>query len=204
MKKSVLLIVFAFLGFTTMSGQEYVRFGAKGGVNFTNMTSDGFSDTNSRTGFHLGLLGEIPLSDAFSIQPEVLYSTQGTEAGYTVGSTRFRSEFRLDYIQVPVLAKIHLFQGRMLEGLSIEVGPSFNFLVTDEMNEVTGSNSFTTDSPFSSFEFGGAVGASFNFPGGFFASARYAQGFTSVFDSDNWDDDAVNNNGFQLGVGFMF
>lgn len=205
MKKSILVIVLAFFGFTTMSGQEYVRFGAKGGVNFTNMTSDGFDDTNSRTGFHLGLLGEIPLSDAFSIQPEVLYSTQGAEATIRgLGNADNGGEFRLDYIQVPVLAKIHLFQGRALEGLSIEIGPSFNFLVNDEIADWTDSPSFTTDSLFSSFEFGGAVGASFNFPGGFFASARYARGFTSVFNSDNWDEDAVNNNGFQLGVGFMF
>lgn len=216
MKKSILFFAIALFGMTTLSAQvvgpEFVRFGAKGGVNFTNMTSDGFSNNNSRTGFHLGLVAEIPMTAMFSIQPEVLYSTQGNEADFRIAGANVRSEFRLDYIQVPVLAKIHLFQGSALEGLSLEVGPSFNFLVTDEMNYITGSPSPTaSDSRFSSFEFGGAVGASFNFPGGFFASARYTQGFTDVFDtsgnvfnSANWDGDAVNNNGWQLGVGFMF
>ncbi len=192
-------------GFSTVTAQEYVRFGAKGGVNFTNMTSDGFDETNSRTGFHLGLVSEFPLSDAFSIQPEVLYSTQGAEATLRgLGNVSASGEIRLDYIQVPVLAKIHLFQGRALEGLSIEFGPSFNFLVNDDIADWTDSPTFTADSPFSNFEFGGAAGLSFNIPGGFFVQGRYVQGFTDVFNDDNWDEDAVNNNGFQVGLGFMF
>lgn len=206
MKKSILFLVLVVFSTSIVTAQEFVRFGAKGGVNFTNMTSDGFDETNSRTGFHLGLVGEIPLFPAFSIQPEVLYSTQGAEATIMgLGNADNSGEFRLDYIQVPVLAKIHLFQGSSLEGLSIEIGPSFNFLVNDEIADWTDSPSFTTDdSPFSSFEFGGAAGLSFNLPGGFFLHGRYIHGFTSVFNDDNWDEDAVNNNGFQLGVGFMF
>lgn len=196
MKKSILLVAIALLGFTTMSAQEYVMFGAKGGVNFTNMTSDGFDDNNSRTGFHLGLLAEIPLSERFSVQPEVLYSTQGTEATRTVMGNSVTGEYQLDYIQVPVMAKFYL-----LEGLALEVGPSFNFLVNEEV-DVAGTTANTDLG--SGFEFGGALGASYNFRGGFFLSGRYTQGFTDAFDSDNWDSDAVNNNGFQVGVGFMF
>lgn len=205
MKKSILLVAMVLFGFSTVTAQEYVRFGAKGGVNFTNMTSDGFEENNSRTGFHLGLLGEIPFTNMFSLQPEVLYSTQGAEATLIgLGNANNRSEFRLDYIQVPVLAKIHLFQGSALQGLSIEVGPSFNFLVNDEIADLTDSPTFTSDSPFSNFEVGGAAGISFNIPGGFFLTGRYTQGFTDIFNDDNWDGDAVNNNGFQLGAGFMF
>jgi hypothetical protein len=125
MKKSILLVAIALFGFTSMSAQEYVMFGAKGGLNFTNMTSDGFDDNNSRTGFHLGLLAEIPLTERFSVQPEVLYSTQGTEAR-RLGVT---GEYQLDYIQVPVIAKFYL-----IEGLALEVGPSFNFLVNEEVS----------------------------------------------------------------------
>lgn len=204
MKKSILLVAMVLFGFSTVTAQEFVRFGAKGGVNFTNMTSDGFEDNNSRTGFHLGLLAEVPLTDMFSLQPEVLYSTQGAEATIRgLGNVSNSGEFRLDYIQVPVLAKLHLFQGGALQGLSLEAGPSFNFLVNDEIADWVDSPSLTTDSPFSSFEFGGAAGVSLNL-GAFFASARYTRGFTNVFNSDDWDENAVNNNGFQLGVGFMF
>ena len=200
MKKSVLLIAVAFFGITAVSAQESVMFGAKGGVNFSNMSSDGFDDNNSRTGFHLGLLAEVPLTDRISVQPEVLYSTQGTEARRMVQGTSYLGEYKLDYIQVPVLAKIYL-----IEGLALEVGPSFNFLANEEAKITTGSVSTTTDTDYgSSFEFGGALGASYKFRGGIFGSARYTQGFTDAFDSDSWDGDAVKNNGFQLGVGLLF
>jgi hypothetical protein len=73
--KSLLLILslIIFTG-TTITAQESVLFGAKAGINFTNMTSDSFSNNDTRTGIHLGLVGEIPLSNSFSIQPEVLYA----------------------------------------------------------------------------------------------------------------------------------
>ena len=59
MKKTFLLLVIAIVGVSTSSqAQEYWNFGVKGGVNFTNMTSDGFEDNSSRTGFHLGVLAE--------------------------------------------------------------------------------------------------------------------------------------------------
>ena len=201
MKKSILIAVIAVLGFTSAaSAQEFVYFGAKGGVNFTNMTSDGFEDEKSRTGFHLGLVSEIPLSERFSLQPEVLYATQGLEANRTFAGQNFNGEYQLDYIQVPVLAKIYL-----IDGLAIEAGPSFNFLVEEEYDFESdmGDAEFDTEAG-SDFEFGGAIGASYKFNSGFFASARYTQGFTDVFDSDNWDDDAIKNNGIQLGIGLMF
>lgn len=201
MKKSVLIAVLAVFGLTTSaSAQEFVYFGAKGGVNFTNMNSDGFERTNSRTGFHLGLLSEIPVGESFSVQPEILYSTQGTEADRVIAGEVHTGEYQLYYIQVPVLAKLYL-----VDGLSLEVGPSFNFLVDEEVEFSTpvGSGEIDTDYG-STFEFGGALGASYKFNNGFFTSARYTQGFTDAFNSDNWDEDAVNNNGFQLGVGLMF
>lgn len=200
MKKSVLFIAMMLLGTTLMTAQEYVRFGAKGGVNFTNMTSDGFDDRNSRTGFHLGLLGEVPVSRNFSIQPEVLYSTQGTEASTNIAGVNTTGEYKLDYIQVPVMAKFYIFSG-----VALEVGPSFNFLVEEEVNYTSGSTSGSMETDLgSTFEFAGAAGLSFNIARSFFISGRYIHGFTDAFNSDNWDQDAVNNNGFQLGVGFMF
>ena len=56
----------------------------------------------------------------------------------------------------------------------------------------------------STFEFAGAFGASYKFNNGFFLNGRYVLGFTDAFDSDSFDEDAINNNGFQLGVGFQF
>ncbi len=81
MKRLLLILsVIVFTG-TTITAQESVLFAAKAGINFATMTpSESFSDNNTKTGIHLGLLAEIPLSNRFSIQPEVLYAQQGTSA----------------------------------------------------------------------------------------------------------------------------
>ena len=197
MKKTFLLLVVAIVGVSASSNaQEYWNFGIKGGANFSNMSSDGYENNNSRTGFHLGVLAEIPVGDRFSLQPEVLYSTQGTKdegANYT-------DEYKLDYIQVPLIAKFYL-----IDGLALEAGPSFNFLVNEEYNYESNLLDIRADSELAStFELGGALGASYRFNNGFFLNGRYVLGFTDAFDSDNFDEDAIKNNGFQLGVGFQF
>ncbi len=197
MKKTFLLVAIAIFGLgTSANAQEYWNFGIKGGANFTNMSSDGFEDTNSRTGFHVGLLAEIPVSDRFSVQPEVLYSTQGTEADGWLGD----GEYQIDYVQVPLIAKFYV-----VDGLAIEAGPSFNFKVEEEYDVEDGPVNFESDSDYaSSFEFGGGLGLSYKFNNGFFLNGRYTQGFTNVYDSDDFDDDAVKNNGIQVGLGFQF
>ncbi len=130
MKNTFLIVAIAIFGFGASSNaQEYWNFGIKGGANFTNMTSDGFEDNNSRTGFHLGVLAEIPVSERFSIQPEVLYSTQGTEEE----GSNFTNEYKLDYIQLPVIAKFYV-----IDGLALEAGPTFNFLVNEEYDFESG------------------------------------------------------------------
>ena len=189
-----LILIFSLIIFTgtTIKAQESVLFGAKAGINITNMTSDSFSDNNTMTGIHLGLLAEIPLSNRFSIQPEVLYATQGTSADVIMlGSSPKNVEFKLDYIQLPILAKIYL-----TESISIEAGPSFNFLVNEEIGgEKTDYGS--------GFEFSGAIGASYKFRGGFFVDVRYIKGFSDALNKENYTD-TYKNSAFQFGIGFMF
>lgn len=192
MKNLILICSLIIFSVSTVKAQEYVVFGAKGGFNLFNMSSDSFSDTSLQTGLHVGLLAEIPLTERFSLQPEILYSTQGTDAEVLMlGGGPRSTKYTMDYLQVPVLAKIYL-----TESLSIEAGPSFNFLVNEKIDG--------EEADFGSgFEFGAALGASYKFRGGFFAGARYIYGFTNAFDIEGSDRKA-NNNGFQIGVGFMF
>jgi hypothetical protein len=190
MKNLILIISLFIFNGSTIKAQEFVNFGAKAGINFSNLSSDNFTETSIGTGFHLGLLAEVPLSNKFSIQPEFLYSAQRTEADeITLGGNPTNAEYKLDYLQVPVLAKIYL-----TESLSIEAGPSFNFLVKEKIRgrkSNFGSN----------FEFGGALGAAYKIKDGFFGTARYMYGFTDVLDSFTTK---YNNRGFQIGIGFMF
>jgi hypothetical protein len=195
MKRTLLIIGLIIFTFTTVNAQKGVDFGLKGGINFSNMTSDNFAENDSKTGFHIGLISEIPLGDKFSVQPEILYSSQGTKAKLLMlGGSPSPGEYTLDYIQIPVLAKFYIVQN-----LSLEVGPSFNFLVKDEevRNTVTNSNIGNN------FEFSGVLGVSYKLKAGIFGSARYVNGFTVALDRESHNEDAKNV-GFQLGVGYVF
>lgn len=195
MKKTLLILGFTILTLTTVNAQKRVYFGLKGGVNFSNMTSDYFAENNIKTGYHFGLVAEIPFGDKFSIQPEILYSNQGTKAKLLMnGGGPISSEYNFDYIQIPFLAKIYLIQN-----LSIEIGPSFNFLVKDEQK----INSATYTDIGENFEFGGALGVSYKLKSGLFGGLRYVNGFTDVYKNESIGQEAKNYS-FQLGLGFMF
>jgi opacity protein-like surface antigen len=201
MKKSILVLAMMVFGTSIATAQEFVQFGAKGGVNFASITGDDF-DTESRTGFNLGLVAEIPVAERFSIQPEVYYSAQGFDVSEIDQENVFdiddNIEYQLDYINVPVLAKIYL-----TDGLSIQAGPSFNFKVNEEIDTMPtqdgGDTNVAEYSDVKDFEFGGAAGLEYKFDGGFFIQGRYNYGFTKLI-----DDVDAHNSVFQAGIGYMF
>ncbi|WP_304038414.1 outer membrane beta-barrel protein [Mesonia mobilis] len=92
--------------------QNAQEFGVKAGVNLANLNTDG--DIDGKTSFYLGAVAEFGLSESFALQPELVYSMQGAD------------ELDLSYINIPVLAKYYL-----VEGLAVEVGPQFGFVVDD-------------------------------------------------------------------------
>jgi len=172
-------------------------FGVKGGVNFATVSGDDFDSPDSRTSFHVGVFGEFPIAEIFSIQVEALYSGQGFESDIDGGvfGGNGKVEYQLDYINVPVLAKFYI-----VEGLSLEAGPQFSFKVNEEID--TDANNDPGDFDLNeaeSFEFGVSGGLSFQTSMGLFATARYNQGITDII-----KDRDVKNSVFQLGIGFKF
>lgn len=202
MKKTLLIISLTILTITSIKSQEKIQLGIKGGINFTNITSNDLYNKEYKTGFHVGALVEIPLGNKFSLQPEILYSTQGAEGKVPMLYDPFPGaptpppvfgEFKLDYIQIPVLAKIYL-----IKNFSLDIGPSFNFLIKDKEIITSENNSFTYSGFGNNFEFSGIIGTSYKFEGGFFGSARYVQGMSEATDS------AAKNICFQIGIGYFF
>lgn len=172
-------------------------FGVKGGVNFANITGDDFGDQESRTSFHVGVLAEFPLTEMFSLQAEALYSGQGFKS--SVPGEWFGGEgdveYQLDYINVPVLAKVYLIQG-----LSLEVGPQFSFKVNEEIDSNANNDGGDLGlNEAEDFEFGVAAGVSFSTEMGLFATGRYNMGLTEVVDGMD-----AKNSVFQIGIGYKF
>lgn len=117
MKKVILsAVLLAAFSSTDVLAQQQVKFGPKAGVNFANIS--GLDNSEMKTGFHVGAVAEIKFNEKFSIQPEVVYSTQGAKFTYNNAEVKLNN----DYINVPIMAKYYI-----VDGFSVEAGPQVGF-----------------------------------------------------------------------------
>lgn len=198
MKKVLLFIAVVALSYGTAHSQEF-RLGAKLGLNVASLGGDsyyGLGSLGSRTSFHIGGLAEIPLMGKFALQPELLYSSEGSDWSFGTAD----DNLKLDYIRVPVLAKFYI-----IEGLSAEAGPVFGVLVSAK------SDDFDLKDDYKSFDVQFGIGASYRLDMGVFFSLRYNKGLLNVNDQDYWEDDFGNRysnknqtNVFQVSAGYSF
>lgn len=101
-----------FLSFITISQAQTTTLGMRLGANLSNVN---FSDNNDfinskfKFGPTAGVYVNIPINKEFSVQPELLYSSQGfrTKDKFNVEGLTYESErkFKTDYITLPILAK---------------------------------------------------------------------------------------------------
>src|SRR3970282_1702141 len=140
MKKIILstLFVLAF-GFTYA---QKAQFGIKGGLNSSNFSGDTEGvDFKSRVGFNVGAFAAIKLSEKITLQPEILFSTQGAKAENVtadVNGVNYTAdiEFNLSYINVPVMFKYYV-----ADKFNLEAGPQIGFLTSAETStKVDGIN----------------------------------------------------------------
>ncbi|KLT70897.1 MULTISPECIES: porin family protein [Flavobacterium] len=185
--KKILLAAVLFLATTATIQAQFLQLGVKAGVNFANQTGGtsidaGGFDKEGITSYHAGVVAELKILDSFSIQPELLYSTQG--ATYKNAVSEFKNE--LGYLSIPVMAKFYVGKS-----FSIEAGPQASFLLS-EKNDFDVKNAET-------FDFALNAGLGFKITKSLFVQGRYSLGLTEA--SKNAD---IKNSTVQLSAGFMF
>lgn len=206
MKKILLFTAVALFAFTTAQSQEF-RMGAKAGLNVASLGGDsyygGLGSLGSRTSFHIGGLVEIPLMGKFSLQPELLYSSEGSDWSFgTIGDNT-----KLDYIRVPVLAKFYI-----IEGLSAEAGPVFGVLVNSEGTYYNNDGDLVsgdTKDIYRSFDAQFGIGASYRLNMGVFFSLRYNKGLLNTNEEyevlgTRYNTGKNQSNVFQVSAGYSF
>jgi hypothetical protein len=187
MKKSLLLFVCA-VAIATVS-QAQVRFGFKGGVNLSNLTGD-VEGTKMKIGFNAGAIVKISVSDAFSIQPELLYSNQGT----TVEEGDTDIKMHMNYINIPVMFQYNI------AGFILETGPQVGVLASAKAK--ADGESADIKEMFKGIDFSWGIGAGYQMPGsGLGLTARYNIGLGNVAESDG--DVSIKNSAIQLGFTYM-
>lgn len=172
----------------TIQAQE-TQFGLKAGLNLASLTND-TSGLKLRNAFHIGVMAEIPISELFSIQPELLYSAQGAKAD--------GDQVKIDYLNLPVMFKYYVAQD-----VSFEAGPQIGFLLS-ATSEIDDQGDIKEE--VEGLDFGLNFGLGYKMDSGLNVGVRYNLGIANIFKSeDEFDDDyKVNNSVFQFYLGFMF
>lgn len=179
------MIAFLFMMGITVANAQGVRFGAKAGANFSSATGDDVPDISSRTGLNIGAVVNIPVSELFSVQPEVTYSMRGFKDGeFTI---------KIDYVDVPILADFEI-----VDGLSLQGGPLFGINLSAKVEDGDGTEGDIED--ISTLNAAAAIGAQYELPMGLFFQVRYDIGFNDLIDNDF---NAKNSN-LSAAVGFFF
>jgi hypothetical protein len=206
--KKVLVSLLLISAIFKINAQE-IKYGIRVGINNSNFNGSFSSeDWSSKFGFHLGGFVEFKISNTFSVQPELDFSSQGANYEYSSSNINYTynesGKYKLDYINLPILAKFYV-----VEDVSILAGPQIGILIrSDNPYSVTeNSNGFSDtysdnrdiNDLLKSTSINFSFGLNYKINESFFLDTRYNLGVSNI--AEDYD---VKNSVLQLSVGYLF
>jgi hypothetical protein len=182
-------------------------YGVLVGVNIANFHGSDVSGTDSRTGFIGGVTGTFRLSHVFGIQPELLFEQKGAAADFvgvdeTGNLVGVDGTFKLNYLEIPVLARVEFtpesgaVRPFLLAGPSVAVRIGCSLAGSAQgVSASVGCNDVLGDEAVSSVDFGAAVGGGLDILMGTWdlsLGVRYDHGLESVLDGSNMKNKAIS------------
>ncbi|MFV8364189.1 porin family protein [Flavobacterium sp. ZT3P35] len=204
--KKIILTVAAVFAFGFANAQE-TKFGVKGGLNLATFSGDTDGlDLKSKAGLNVGGFVEVKLSDKLALQPELLFSMQGTnidEFEFSDGNQTFvvDASIKMSYINVPIMLKYYA-----AEKFNLEVGPQVGFLLSAKTVAKANGNEAEDDvkDSFESVDFGLNFGLGYDFTKNIAAGARYNVGLANIGKTEPGDDSKITNSVFSLSLAYKF
>lgn len=133
------MLLMVFLAGNVLSAQQL---GIKGGLNFTNVSSEKDLDLKTSNGFHAGLAFEVPLLFPMAIGTGLYY----TRRGYKSNQPGRVGTVSIDYLDIPIdlMLKIKLAD---LIGAYVSIGPYFSYGLTSKVFNLDGvlENGYNSD-----------------------------------------------------------
>jgi len=115
MKKSILVVLCALISTVTFAQGE-ISWNVKAGMNISNFTSG--DDTKAKIGFRGGVGMEYGITDMWSIQPSLLFTTKGTK----IDAPLIDMTINAMYLELPVNAAVRFNLGE-LSNIVVSAGP---------------------------------------------------------------------------------
>ena len=197
MKRLAVLAFFCVFGISQINAQVTFKPGVKAGVNFARFTQT--DDPNeryySKTDFYVGILGELKLSRVYTMQPEIVYSRQGSGREYLDNNNMRRDDkLHISYLSLSLANKF------TFDKFNIHVGPTFDIKVDDKKKKLNSYNDNYYDDDYSNdIDMGIFIGAGYKITNNLEFEARVKKGIIPV--NDDWDS---TNMVFQLGLAYTF
>jgi hypothetical protein len=189
--KKILVFIFALTITSVLDAQ--VQFGVKAGYSHVNLIYSGsaINDLRARSDFNGGIFASIPLFNEFYLQPELMYSGQGS--GFT---DSIPTEANYDYLNLPVL-----FKYQHASGLFAETGPQIGFLLSAKLSSE--GHAIDTKTYTQSTDFSWAFGIGYKISKlNLGLDARYNLGLTNTIKASNAG--TAKNSVFQLDLFYQF
>jgi hypothetical protein len=231
------IVITSLMMFSVCAFSQEIKFGAKVGLNLSNLIGDyptAINEHNSKMGINIGGFAEYKINEKFTLQPELLFSTQGNTYGlktyYGGGSYYDGAEYnvKLNYLNLPIILKY-----KIIDKLNIEFGPQIGFLmsaktiidVTEDSRDPSQNYSVEVDLLNDGiYNFGGTyiqgkaganrldfsfnLGSSYDITEKIFIQGRYNFGLTNVdkYSTNGSSTTSWNmkNSVFQISLGYRF
>ena len=210
----LLLPIFLLSGFQVNA--QSINYGIKAGINYSNFKTEnaGRLDFEYKLLYNGGIYMKIPIKRKLTIQPELLYSAQGSKLilneSNLIGGTnpndpiitgsKSDMEYSLNYLVLPVMINFNLYKG-----FFIGTGPQIGYLISAKRKVSDSSDSFFSNdnfkTNFENFTFDINLGLGYEFKSGLNLGFRYSLGLNNINKSDVFGLE-YNNRVFQFSVAY--
>lgn len=199
MKKLIVsLVLFCLFGLTQSMAQVTFKPGVKAGVNFSHFTQTDNPNERyyAKTDFYAGVLGSLKLSRIYTMQPEILYSRQGSGREYVDSdNVKHDNKINISYLSFGLANKF------TFDKFNIHVGPTLDIKINDTKKELRGYNDNYNyyDDYNNGIDLTFFIGAGYSITDNLEFEARVKKGIVPV--NEDWDSE---NMVFQLGFAYKF
>lgn len=165
----IYFFVFAIMltaNFTTAQ----VKFGAKAGLNISNVHSERNKDFKNLLAYNLGVVSKFSATNKIGITAEVLLSQKGFKSLMIPSGTTYN---KLTYLSIPVLIEY-----KPVKALYIQVGPELSYLLSAKLKNSTLHKSERDN--YNKFDVGIAGGVGYTIFKNFSLEARYVYGLSQI------------------------
>lgn len=187
-------------------------FGFKGGLNISNTydkpDKGGNPDFKNSSGFHLGIITDIPFSDKISLETDLYVTTKGSkreEKRYN-DLPSLKGHLQLYYIEIPIALKIILSKTQTQTKPYLSFGPYVGFGLSGKVTVVNKTQSIhfgsAYDEDFRDLDVGLTFGGGIQVKG-FLVGINYDLGLINMLSHDDMNA-KIYNRTFRLSVGYIF